>query len=67
MYMLINMASKATKDPEKRHLCCSECEACEAFDGSLWGGEGGAVVELAFTDNQLQAVFMVPIFVLYSI
>lgn len=61
--MLINKASKATKRPWKRHLCCSECTACEAFCmtvhfGGGGGGGGGSngssrSVWLAFTDNEL--------------
>lgn len=26
---------KLPKDPDKRHHCCSECTACEAYDVAL--------------------------------
>lgn len=53
---------KLPKDPVKRHLCCSECTACEAFDGSLLGGGGIAGIYRQWAPSSV----MVLIFVLYS-
>lgn len=53
---------KLPKDPVKRHLCCSECTACEAFDGSLLGGGGISGIYRQWAPSSV----MVLIFVLYS-